>query len=237
MTFWVAGAAVIGTVGGALISSHSVNNAANSQAQGVANAQAEQARQYDLTRADYAPYREAGTKALGTFATENNSPLDVSNLQMEPGYQFGLNQGKQALDRQIAAGGGRISGAALKSAAQFGTDYATTGYSAAYGRANQARTDRLNRLAALAGIGQTATQNVAAAGTAAANANSSLAVEGGNNSGAASVAQGNIWGNATNQLAALYGRNRGTSSSFSPVTEGATNQTGNFDYYGSGYSP
>lgn len=216
MTFWVAGAAVVGGIGGALISSNAASNAADQQAQGTANALAENAREFDITQANQAPYLAAGKTALGQLATENDAPLDTSTLQMDPGYQFGLKQGQQAVDRKTAAAGGRISGAALKEAAQYGTDYATNGYNTAYARVNQARTDRLNRLAALAGIGQTATQNAGAQGANNANANSALMVAAGNNAGAATLAQGNIWGNATNQLAALYGRR--TSSTANPYT-------------------
>lgn len=206
MTFWVAGAAVVGTIGGAIISSKSASKAADQQAQGTSDAIAENRRQFDITQANQAPYLAAGKVALGQLAAENDVPLDQSAIQMDPGYQFGLRQGQQAIDRQTAAAGGRISGAALKAAAQYGTDYATTGYNAAYARANQARTDRLNRLAALAGVGQTATQNVGALGANTAGANSALMVAAGNNAGAATMAQGNIWANTTNQLAALYGR-------------------------------
>ncbi|WP_426076522.1 hypothetical protein [Janthinobacterium sp. PSPC3-1] len=209
---WVAVAVVGGTVGGALITSKAAGKAANQQAEGTTAGLAENARQYDQTRADYAPYREAGAKALGTFATENDTPLDQSQVQLEPGYQFGLSQGQQAINRQTSAAGGRISGAALKAAAQYGTDYATSGYSAAYSRANQARSDRLNRLAALAQIGQTSTQNVSALGAETAASNNALTRAAANNAGAATLAQGNIWGNAGNQIAALYGRSAGTGS-------------------------
>lgn len=206
---WMAAA----VVGGAVIGGVATNRAANKQAEGTDKALNEQARQFDITQANQAPYLEAGKAALGKLAAENDTPLDQSTIQLDPGYQFGLKQGQQAIDRQTAAAGGRISGAALKAAAQYGTDYATTGYSAAYTRANQARADRLNRLAALAGVGQTATQSVDAAGASKANATSALMTAAGNNAGAATLAQANIWGNATNQLAALYGRKTAGSGS------------------------
>lgn len=193
-------------VGSAVISSKATKGAAKSQAQGTADGIAENARQFDITQANQAPYLAAGKAALGTLASENDRALDTSNIQMDPGYQFGLRQGQQAIDRKTSAAGGRISGAALKEAAQFGTDYATTGYDAAYARKNQARADRLNRLAALAGVGQTATQNVGVLGAHTASENSALMAAAGNNAGAAQIAQGNIWGGAGNQLAALYGR-------------------------------
>lgn len=233
-------AAVVGagaaTLGGALINSNAVGKAGDQQAQGTADALAENRRQYDLNRADYAPYLAEGTKAIGTFAKENDTPFDQSQVQLEPGYQFGLDQGQQAINRQTSAAGGRISGAALKAAAQYGTDYATSGYSAAYNRANQARSDRLNRLAALAQIGQTSTQNVSALGEQNTASNNALTRAAANNAGAATLAQGNIWGNAGNQIAALYGRGAGGTGG-QGITEGATNQTGNFNEYGYGYSP
>lgn len=213
------------TIGGALINSNAVSDAADQQAQGNANALAEQGREFDITQANQAPYRDAGKIALGKLATENDTPFDPSQVQLDPGYQFGLKQGQQAIDRKAAASGGRISGAALKAAAQYGTDYATSGYSAAYSRANQARTDRLNRLAALAGIGQTATQNVDAAGANKANATSALLAAAGSNAGAATLAQGNIWGNAGNQLAALYGRR--TTAAPNPYTSANQYSGGN----------
>lgn len=230
---WGAAIVAAGALGGALISGDAASDAADKQAQGTDRAIGENARQFDITQANQAPYLAAGKTALGQLATENDSPLDVSNLKMDPGYEFGRKQGQQAIDRKIAAGGGRISGAAIKEAAQYGTDYATTGYSAAYGRANQARTDRLNRLAALAGVGQTATQNIGALGAQTAGANSALMVAAGNNAGAERLAQGNIWGNAGNQIMALYGRGAGTG--FTPNVNGiGANPYDGYDAAGAG---
>lgn len=206
---FVAAVGAAGAIGGALISSSSAKSAAGTQAQATDAAIAEQQRQYDQNRADQTPYRETGNQALTQLQYENNQPLDQSKVQLDPGYQFGLQQGQQAIDRKTAAAGGRISGASLKAAAQYGTDYATTGYDTAYNRANQARSDRLNRLAALANIGQTATQQTGSAGTNSANQISALTTAQGNASGAAQIAQGNIWGGVGNQIAALYGRNNG----------------------------
>ena len=272
-------------VGGSLLSSMSASDAADSQAAGTAQATAENRRQFDLTRQDYAPARNIGNNALRRLAalyglsdggaaagsnmtdaeiramlapkfttqpTKSVNPFPYSPregpdsgvwgelapaaptvdqagldaavqermgqqtggvgtapqtyndgldgpIEMDPGYQFGLDQDNQALDRKIAAAGGRVSGAAIKQAQRYGTDYATSGYQAAYGR----RQDRLNRLQALAGIGQTATAGSAQAGDAAAGRNANLYSAQGNAAGAASLAQGNIWQGAANQLGAI----------------------------------
>src|SRR5690242_21568082 len=123
---WAAAA----VVGGAIISSNAAGDAADSQAASSAASIAEQQRQFDLTRGDYAPYREAGTKALGQLQTEIGTHTTAAYAMSDPGYQFGLSQGQLGLDRKAAAGGGRVYGTALKSAAEYATNYATTGYNA-----------------------------------------------------------------------------------------------------------
>lgn len=210
---WVAAA---GAVIGAVAQSNAASKAAKAQNHATDSAIGEQARQYDQTREDTASYRKVGETALWNLEKENNTPLDQSTVMMDPGYEFARKQGQQGIDRQTAAAGGRISGAALKAASQYNTDYATTGYSTAYGRANQARTDRLNRLAALAGVGQTATQNIGALGAQNAANTANLLQNQGNNAGAAALAQGNIWGNTGNQLTALAQKYYGGGGSGTP---------------------
>lgn len=192
----VAGAAVVGGV----IASNSASSAANKQADSSKAALGEQQREFDINQQNYAPYLAAGKNALGQLQTGINTPITSADVMADPGYQFGLNQGMTALDRKIAAMGGRVSGAALKQADRYATDYATSGWNAAYQRGQ----DRLNRLASLAGIGQTATNGSALAGQSSANAISNLISGQGNASAAATMAQGNIWGNTVNQLGGIY---------------------------------
>ncbi len=208
MAFGLSAGAIgaIGAVGGALITSSATRSAASQQADASKVGIDEQRRQFDITQGNQAPYLAAGKTALGQLQTENDTPFDASKVQMDPGYEFARKQGQQAIDRQTAAAGGRISGAALKAASEYNTGYATQGYSTAYNRANQQRTDRLNRLAALAGVGQTATQNIGSVGQTTANNISNMTTAQGNASAASTLAQGNIWAGAGNQLTALYGK-------------------------------
>ena len=192
------------TIGGALITSNATSKAAKTQSQSTARALAQEQANLDRTYADQLPYRTLGTNALVNLSNEISKPTSAADVMTDPGYQFGLEQGQQAIDRKIAAMGGRVSGAAIKAAGRFGVGAATAGYTAA----DQRRQDRLNRLAALAGIGQTATNASAAAGTAAATNASNLITAQGNASAGAMVAQGNTWANTGNQLAALYGRSQ-----------------------------
>ena len=199
MTFWVAGAAIVGSV----IGSSATSDAAETQAGASRDAIAENRRQADRSYEDQSPYRAAGVGALGQYQAELNKPTTAADVMSDPGYQFGLDQGQQALDRKFAASGGRFSGAMLKEASRFNAGTAAGGYNAAYQRGQ----DRLNRLQSLAGLGQTSTQASAAAGASSAYANSNLISAQGNAAGSAQLAQGNIWGNTVNQIGALYGRN------------------------------
>ena len=231
MPAWIGAAASV--VGGLLASSGS-SRAADTQAGATAAAVAEQRRQADRAYDDQAPYRAAGQTALGQLATENNQAPTAAQVMSDPGYQFGLQQGQLGLDRKAAAAGGRVSGAALNAASQFATNYAAAGYGAAYQRGQ----DRLNRLASLAGIGQTSTSNSAAAGAQSSNAISNLISSQGNASGASQLAQGNIWGNTANQIGALYGRNVGNTgaqpSSVYPYNNGNVSGSDQFGWKGPG---
>jgi len=216
----VGGSAIVGGV----LQSNAAGRAASKQAASTDRATEEQGRQYDQTREDYAPYREAGKKALGQYETEINAPVTSADVMSDPGYQFGLSQGQLGLDRKAAAAGGRVSGAALKSAAEYANNYATTGYNAAY----QRRQDRLNRLASLANIGQTATGGSAAAGAAKSNAISNLLSSQGDASAAASMAQGNIWGNTVNQLGAIA--SKWASTPYNPGSTFNIDSSGGYTY-------
>jgi hypothetical protein len=135
---------------------------------------------------DYAPYQQAGRQALAQYQQALAKPVTAADVMADPGYQFGLQQGQLALDRKTAAMGGRVSGAALKAASRYGTDYATSGYNAAY----QRRQDSLNRLAQLAGMGQQAAGQAASArlGTAGSLSSGALGTAGAMSSGSLGTA-------------------------------------------------
>jgi len=124
-----------------------------------------------------------------------------SDLQNEPGYQFGMNQGLMALDRKNAAGGGYFSGQALKAAQGFAQDYAGTKFNDAFNRDNTNKTRTYNQLSNLAGAGQLGVNNVGSLGGQYANQVGSNLTGLGNAQGAASIASGNAWGGALNGAA------------------------------------
>lgn len=155
-------------VGGA-IASNGAKKAANAQAaatdrasdsalQGQREGIAAQERAQAQARADNEPWRLAGVSALNKLT--GMSDFTGATLQSEPGYAFGLSEGMKGLTNSAAARGGLLSGAALKAASKFNQDYAGTKYNEAF---NRDATNK-NRLASLAGVGQTsASQNASGA--------------------------------------------------------------------------
>ena len=193
-------------IGASLLSgalqSDATNSAAYDQRLASDKSLALQKEQADRAYNDQARYRAEGVNALGMLAGELGQRTSAADVMQDPGYQFGLQQGQQAIDRKIAAGGGRVSGNAIKAAARFGVGAATAGY----GAADQRRENRLARLQTLAGLGQSATSTSGQTGMQyGANAGNTM-VNQGDNAGAGRLAQGNVWGNTANQIGALYGR-------------------------------
>ena len=161
MTFWVAGAVVVSSAIGANASS----KAAKAQA-GAANQAADlQQQQYEQTRADQAPWRAAGEQALNKLIPMSDyTKFGMDQFQADPGYAFRLSEGQKALDRSAAARGGLISGSALKAASRYGQEMGSQEYQNAFNRYQTERSAALNPLQSLAGIGQSATNQVGAAG-------------------------------------------------------------------------
>lgn len=129
--------------------------AANVAADAQRAAAALQKGQYDTTAANYKPYVDAGTGALGSYqnlasglpgqfnpilgqmGTTVNSmqpivdKLTSSNLndyQTAPGYDFRMQQGIKAIQNSAAANGTLNSGNTLKALTQYGQDYGTNDY-------------------------------------------------------------------------------------------------------------
>lgn len=167
MTFYVAGAMVATS----LIGANASSKAAKAQAGAADRAAQLQQDQYMQTREDQAPFREAGVRALPELeAASRYTPFGMGQFQQDPGYAFRLSEGQKALDRQAAARGGLISGGALKAAQRYGQEMGSQEYTNAFNRYQTERNARLNPLQSLAGMSQTATNQLGAAGQNYANA-------------------------------------------------------------------
>jgi hypothetical protein len=183
---------IVGAVAGGLIASKGAKSAANTQAKSADAATAEQRRQYDLSRSDQMPWLTAGKGALGDIQNLNNG--DFSKFTNSPDYQFALSEGMKGLDRSAASKGRLYSGGYGEDLTRFGQGLATQNYGNYY-----------NRLASMAGLGQTTATNLGTLGQNYANS-------AGNNMMAAGAARAsgyqnsaNAWGNAFNQVGGQVG--------------------------------
>lgn len=197
---------IAATVGSSLLQGAGASSARRRQEEAArqANAvlQAAQARGETLQQ----PYANAGSDAIQQLMArmpELTASYDPARIMREPGYQFGQQQGQRALEGSLAARGLTDSGAALKAAARYGTDYATTKFNDAFNRDRASRNDIFSMLTGTAGIGQRSAESMSGLGerTAAGVAGN---ITGAGNAGAASrMAQGNIAGDLLGQLGGM----------------------------------
>jgi len=157
------------------------------------------------------PFQQSGVAAnsklsdlLGTSSNTSaagygtlGQPFTPGDLTQDPGYQFQLQQGTQALDRKAAASGNYFSGAALKGAQDYGQGLAGTTYNDAYQRYLQQQQQQYGMLAGQSG------QGASAAGTAAGiNENT------GNAKAAAGISSSNILNQTLSSLLSGSGAKR-----------------------------
>lgn len=179
-------------VGSAVIGAAASSSAAKKQEKAAQRATDAQTAQFERQVELQEPFRQSGLAAqnrmltlLGLtptaaegeelpagLAVDRSSPdfgryardFGVQDFQQDPGYSFRLSEGLKALDRQAAARGGLISGAALKAAQRYGQDAASQEYQNAFNRYQISRAAQLNPLQSLAGQAQTSANVLGQAG-------------------------------------------------------------------------
>ena len=254
------GIGAAGSIGGAAIGSAGANNAANSQANAAdyaANLQHQDAQsalqfqenQYNTEQGQIAPWLSAGTTAINQLAGEKVPDFQAPTAateQNDPGYQFRLQQGMEALQNSAAAHGAGLSGNTLKGINDYAQNYASNEYGNVYNRAmNEYNTNVIapyNRTAALAGVGQQAQATGAQQGQAAASNISNIDLTSGQqigndvvNAGAARasgyVGGANAWSGALGGAASSAGNSvllsqLLNSSSYAPINPTAGSYPG-----------
>jgi hypothetical protein len=248
MAGWIAGAAVVGSIGGAIISGNAAEDAAATQAAAADRAAALQNEQFKQTRADQLPFLEAGykgeNKLLDLLGLSGNTDaqgygsaaknFSMSDFEQDPGYGFRMSEGLKALDRTAAARGGMLSGAALRGATRYGQDMASQEYQNAYNRYQTNRAGILNPLQSLAGQGQTTANNLGQAGQNYATNAGNAYMNAGNAAASGYVGSANAWnqalGGATNYFTqnAMMNRMFPSASMSAPNVPAAYNALPNY---------
>jgi hypothetical protein len=152
-------------LGSAVLGAASSRSAAKSQAAAANRAADLQQQQFERQNELQAPFREAGVRALPELeAASRYTPFGMDQFQADPGYAFRMSEGMKGLERSAAARGGLLSGATLKGIQRYGQDLGSQEYMNAFNRYQTERNARLNPLQSLAGMGQTSTNVLGAAG-------------------------------------------------------------------------
>jgi hypothetical protein len=179
------------------------------------------------TTAAGAPTGAAATNAplLQGWNQTFQSPTSVTE-QNDPGYQFRLQQGVKAMDMGAAASGNLLTGGTENAEQQYGQNYASNEYQNTYNRALENydtnfntfeanQTNQYNRLAAMAGLGQTTASqldnSLTNSGAIVGNTmtNTANAIGNAEQNAAAATASGyiggaNAWSGSLNNLGSTY---------------------------------
>jgi len=196
----IAGSAILNTIGGSKQAS-AAKESSQLQYQATQDAARQQREMFDILNEQQKPYREAGYGALNQintmlpqFTKEFTSADLIKNL--DPSYQFMLQQGLGATGQAMNVGGG---GSNVDLARQrFAQEYAKSGAQQAFNNYQSQQSNIYNRLSNLAGIGQAAQTQSNTLGSNTANALSQLGIGGASALGAGQVG-------AANAMAGAYG--------------------------------
>ena len=215
------GAALLGMGAASLLGGLISSNQAKQQAKGVQAAadaaNRTQQAQYDQTRTDQAAWRDAGGAAatrlsqLMGLAEGGSNALNQSfdyNQNTDPGTQFRIAQANKALERSAAAKGNLLSGGTLKALAGYNQEMASQEYGNAYNRWKSNQDTTYNRLAGIAGLGQTATQATGQAGMNYANQFGQNTIGGAQSQASAGIAGANAITNGINQGLNAYNQSQ-----------------------------
>jgi len=206
----IVGSAVVGGV----MASSAAGKAAKAQKQAAEQAAQLQSEQYWDQVARQEPFRQAGllstTELMRQFGLSGEPTsagygnllrdFTAADFQADPGYAFRLQEGLKGLDRQAAARGGLISGAALKAAQRYGQDVASNEYQNAYNRYNQNRSQRYQMLTGQQTAGANATNAQNQSSQNYANAAGDAYMQAGNARASGYIGQGNAMSQAAGNI-------------------------------------
>ena len=190
---WPIAIALAATAASAYMQSRAQDKASKSYGK-TANAQTQAIMEmYFQTREDLLPYMQMGGKAMQKYwKMLKKGP---GEFKEDPGYQFRLGQGEEAIDRASAASGGFFSGKHGKALVEYGQDFASNEYDKFMGRYYK----KLDAYGNLMGLGQASAARVGAAGQTAVGQSSGVQMGAAQARASSYVNKGDIWGGAVTE--------------------------------------
>jgi len=91
------------------------------------------------------PFVDFGTGVMDEYAEKASTPMSIDDVYNDPGYQFGIDEGRKTYENSASSKGMALSGAQAKALTRYGNDYGSTKYSEAFNR-RQKGLDNLYRM-------------------------------------------------------------------------------------------
>lgn len=186
-------AAIAAPIIGGIVSGVGSGIAGHEAASAATNAANMQQEQFQQTQKNQQPFIQAGQGAVGQISDDINNQKGFAtpfSFQADPGYQFNLQQGQQAINNSSAAKGGVLNGGTLKALSQYTSGLADTTYNSAYNRYLEGSQNSFNQLNSLAQLGEGATATTGAQGAAAALAAGNFTNQAGQDTAAGTIGIG-----------------------------------------------
>lgn len=205
---------------GSLISSNAAKSAASTQANAANHAADLQQQNLQQTRESLQPFINSGYGAqtslnnmLGIGAPTNGDTYgsltqpfnaDTWAKWKDPGYDFQLQQGQQALQNSQAAKDGALSGGALKDLIGFNQGMANTAYQNAFSRYMNQNDATFQRLSSVLGLGENAAAGLGNTGAQVTSNIGNTITSGANAQAAGTVGSANAISGGINNAAGYY---------------------------------
>jgi len=217
---------------GGIMSGNAATDAANTQAQAGAAAQAALLGVGKDVSKLYQPYQDVGAQGLTNlsdmaksgYLTNQFNNADL-NANIAPNYAFQLGQGEGANLAQANATGGLVGGNAMKGLQDYTQGYASNAYQNAFNNYNAQRTNIYNANSGVAGLGANAVTGSANAQLGVGTQISNITQGIGNAEAAGTIGAANAYGGAitgAGNAGALYGllnnQSNITTPSYTPST-------------------
>ena len=230
----------VGDIVGGILGAGAAKHAANAEETGAnqakdliaKNQQEAQDTNRDVwsgTQAAEQPYQTVGSTAannLTNLLAKGFTAPTLQDVENTPGYQFTLQQGTDAINRNAAANGTLLTGNTGKALTDYGENLAQTTYNQDYQNALSTYMANYNTLLGGTDVGLNSTSQLGSFGQNFSNTNANLAMQG-------SQAQAQQINNAAAARASGY---LGAAQGWSQVAGGVTGGFGNMDFSG-GSSP
>lgn len=205
---------------GNVMQADAAKSAANTQADAARYSADLQQHQFDQTRTSLQPFINTGYDAqnslrnlmgIGTPSDQNTygslmKPFGAAEFQkyQDPGYQFQLQQGQNALQNSQAANSGVLSGGALKDLIGYNQGMANNAYQNAFGRYMTQNDATYNRLSSLLGVGENAAAGVGNIGAQTAANIGNTVTSGANAQAAGQIGAANAYAGGLNNMGSMY---------------------------------